>query len=135
MRYLKAIRNGALTAFALAALYATAENRPVVNVNTATESQYRMLPGVGPKLASELNDYTEIHGDHKDGATFKTPEDLLKVKGIGPAKLKAMRPYIVLTGPTTATRKIKLQRPDKASKLAPVAPAVHDRRCPPDTRC
>src|SRR5690348_7250624 len=93
MRYLKAFRNGALTAFAVAAICTVAraeETRPVVNINTATEAQYMLLPGVGPKLASELNDYAEINGDHKDGATFKTVEDLLKVKGIGPAKLKAM---------------------------------------------
>lgn len=82
---------------------------PVVNVNTATEQQYAFLPGVGPKLAAELNAHVESCCDHQEGAraAFKSVNDLLKVKGIGPAKLAKMRPYVVLKGETTAKGKIR----------------------------
>ncbi len=83
--------------------------RPVVNVNTATEAEFTLLPGVGPVLASRLNDLCEAN-DHRDGATFRTPDDLLRVKGIGPKLLERIRPYVVLKGKTTATVKIRVPR-------------------------
>lgn len=88
---------------------APAASQGVVNINTATEAQYAMLPGVGPKLASALNDYAEAHGDHKEGAhaAFQQVDDLLKVKGIGKGKLAKMRPYVVVVGATTAKGKIR----------------------------
>lgn len=82
--------------------------RPVVNINTATEAEYAFLPGVGPKLASALNDYAEAKCDHGAScAAFATVDELLKAKGIKAAKLAKMRPYVVMTGKTTATTKIR----------------------------
>jgi competence protein ComEA len=84
-----------------------AEVKPVVNINTATVAELQLLPGVGPKLASAIHDFAETGDpscDHK--CQFKTPEDLLKVKGIGPAKLAKIRPYVVVQGPTTAKKKL-----------------------------
>jgi len=82
---------------------------PRVNINTATEAELQFLPGIGPKLASAINDYKEACCDHAEGkgAAFKSVDDLLRVKGIKAAKLRAMRPYVVVTGATTATAKIK----------------------------
>ena len=82
---------------------------PVVNVNTANEAEFMRLPGIGPVLASSLNDLCEAN-DHRDGATFKTVDDLLRVKGIGPKLLAKIRPYIVLTGATTAKGKIHVAK-------------------------
>lgn len=95
--------------------------QPRVNVNTASEAQLQLLPGVGPKLASEIYAYAEAGPklydpkapvnaacDHK--CHMRSMADLDKVKGIGPAKLRAMAPYVVFTGDTTATVKIKVAR-------------------------
>ena len=99
----------AANASALTVAKPTNPPHPVVNINTATEAQFLLLPGVGPKLAAALNDAAETGKDascdHK--CQFKSVDDLLRVKGIGPAKLAAMRPYVVLTGATTAVVKIK----------------------------
>lgn len=69
---------------------------PVVNVNTATEAQLAFLPGVGAKTAAAII----------AGRPYVSVDDLLKVKGIGPAKLAKMRAYVVVMGQTTATTKV-----------------------------
>lgn len=84
----------------------SAPSAPVVNVNTATYQQFQFLPGIGPVLASRLNDLCEAN-DHRDGATFRKVDDLLKVKGIGQKLLAKIRPYVALTGATTAKGKIR----------------------------
>jgi competence protein ComEA len=92
---------------------ASAPPAPVVNINTATEAQLAFLPGVGSKVATAIYTYAEAGGADADDAKcdhrchFKTIDDLRKVKGIGAKKLEALRPYVVLTGATTATAKIK----------------------------
>ena len=105
----------------------------VVNVNTADEVQLSMLPGIGPKLASEIyavaeggflrydsTYYDPVKGwlkpapagyatcDHR--CHIRTVDDLLRVKGIGPKKLAALRPFVVLSGKTTATAKIRVTK-------------------------
>jgi competence protein ComEA len=62
----------------------------VVNVNTATAPELDLLPGIGPALAQNIIDYREAHGP------FASPEDLLDVPGIGPAKLEQIRDLIIL---------------------------------------
>jgi len=79
------------------------EQRPRVNVNTATVAQLELLPGVGPKLALAIV-------THRQAAPFKRANDLLKVKGIGPKTLAKVRPYVALSGPTTAKTTIRLPK-------------------------
>lgn len=57
-----------------------------VNINTATAIELEQLTGVGPSTAKAIIEYRE-----KNGA-FKTVEDLLNVRGIGPAKLSEILP-------------------------------------------
>ena len=58
----------------------------VININLASATQLEQLPGVGPATAKAIVAYRE-----KNGA-FNTVEDLLKVRGIGPAKLSEILP-------------------------------------------
>lgn len=78
----------------------------VVNVNTATVEQIAFLPGVGATTASRIVEY---RGGVETGkpAPYKSVDDLLNVKGIGPKKLAAMRAFVVLNGATTATAKLR----------------------------
>lgn len=57
-----------------------------VNINTAdAESLSRELTGIGMAKAEAIVKYREQHG------AFDVPEELLKVKGIGPRVLAANR--------------------------------------------
>lgn len=53
-----------------------------VNLNTATLEELDTLPGVGPKTAQLI----------VDGRPYATVDDLLRVKGIGPATLAKIKP-------------------------------------------
>ena len=68
----------------------------VVNLNTASSAELQLLPGVGEVRA------VAIVAMRKQRGGFKQIEDLLEVKGIGPAMLKRLRPHATLTGKTTA---------------------------------
>ena len=71
---------------------ASATNSPsasgVVNINRASVTELDALPGVGPSTAQAIVDYRSANGP------FGSPEDLLNVKGIGPAKFEAMRKLV-----------------------------------------
>ena len=62
----------------------------LVPVNTAPASELQQLPGIGPKLAEAIIDYRTKSGP------FERVEQLLEVKGIGPAKLGRIRPLVKL---------------------------------------
>lgn len=59
-----------------------------VNINTATREQLETLPGIGATLAQRIIDYRNENG------FFSSPEDLLKVKGIGEKKLEKLKDKI-----------------------------------------
>jgi len=59
-----------------------------INVNTASKELLDKLPGIGPVLAERIIRYRE------DVSFFGSPEDLIKVKGIGEKKLEDILPYI-----------------------------------------
>lgn len=48
-----------------------------VNINKADQKTLASLPGIGEAKAAAIVQYRKDHGD------FKTPQDLLKVKGVG----------------------------------------------------
>ena len=59
------------------AVPALAEEAGLVNINTATVEQLMTLDGIGESYAARIVEFREKNG------TFQSPEDLLKVKGIG----------------------------------------------------
>lgn len=58
-----------------------------VRINSASASELQSLPGVGPALAQR------IIAERRRGR-FASAEDLLRVSGIGKAKLEKMRAYV-----------------------------------------
>lgn len=59
----------------------------IVNINQADQTQLETLPGVGPATAKSIIDYRTQHGP------FAAVDDLLNVRGIGPAKLEQIKPF------------------------------------------
>lgn len=58
----------------------------MVNVNTADLDALATLPGVGPATARAIT----------EARPFATVDDLLRVRGIGPARLRRMRPRVTV---------------------------------------
>src|SRR6266699_4839576 len=53
------------------------------DINTATEKELRLIPGIGPVMARRII----------DARPFRSAEDLKKVNGIGDKKYEEIRPY------------------------------------------
>ncbi|MBN2232752.1 MAG: helix-hairpin-helix domain-containing protein [Deltaproteobacteria bacterium] len=66
----------------LAAATAAADTTKI-NINTATVAELTGLKRIGPAYAQRIVEYREANGP------FKKPEDIMKVKGIGPKTLAA----------------------------------------------
>lgn len=67
-----------------------------LDINTATVEELASLPGVGPVLARRIVEYRSRYGP------LRRPEDLLKIKGIGPARLARLKPYLEF-GPVSSS--------------------------------
>ncbi len=65
-------------------LPATAGDSPAkININTATADELAQLKRVGPAYAARIVEYREQNGP------FQKPEDIMKVRGIGPKTWEA----------------------------------------------
>ena len=104
------IRFGAVAALLLAAIElraadteaaAAAASGAKININQASAAQLTLLPRIGGKVADRIVDYRKEHG------SFARPEDLMEVKGIGEKLFLVLKPYVTVSGPTTATEKIR----------------------------
>jgi competence protein ComEA len=61
-----------------------------VDINRASASELEALPGVGPATAEKIVSEREANGP------FTSPEDLMRVPGIGEKKFEAMREMVVV---------------------------------------
>jgi competence ComEA-like helix-hairpin-helix protein len=59
-----------------------------LDVDRARAGDWERLPGIGPALAAR------IVADRAEHGPFRTPEGLLRVRGIGPRTLERMRPFL-----------------------------------------
>jgi competence protein ComEA len=75
---------------ALASGGATADIAGPLDLNAATLEQLDALPGIGPTTAQAIIDERERRGG------FRSVEELLDVRGIGPAKLERLRDLVTV---------------------------------------
>jgi len=68
----------------------TDPSQGTVDLNSATADQLVRLPGVGPSTAAKILDFRKQNG------RFTALEDVMNVKGIGPAKFARMKPFLTL---------------------------------------
>lgn len=64
-----------------------------IDLNTATAEQLQLLPGIGPSRAAAIIENRTAMGP------FRTVEDLARVRGIGPATVEGVRPFVTLSVP------------------------------------
>jgi len=64
-----------------------------IDLDRATARDLERLPGIGPALAAR------ILADRAEQGPFRTPEALLRVRGIGPRTLQRIRPYLAPPAP------------------------------------
>jgi competence protein ComEA len=62
----------------------------VVNLNTASASDFEALPGIGPKTAARIIEYRMKNGP------FKKIEELMNVPGIGEKNFLKLKPQLTV---------------------------------------
>ena len=65
-----------------------------VHLYTASSAELQAVPGIGPATAEKIIQMRKSYG------TFKSIDDLLVVRGIGPKRLDKMRKYLTVGKPT-----------------------------------
>lgn len=79
-----------------------AEVSGVVNLNTATDSELRTLPGIGPSKAQKII-------AQRTSRKFATIDEIMKVKGIGRKTYRKLKPHLAVTGPTTIKKQPRIK--------------------------
>lgn len=67
---------------------ATPSSTSLLNLNTATQAEIELLPGIGPALASRIIEHRTSRG------SFKSITDLDAVSGIGPKMIEKIKPLV-----------------------------------------
>jgi competence ComEA-like helix-hairpin-helix protein len=68
-----------------------------IGVNTASEAELGLLPGIGPALAAR------IAADREANGPFPSVDDLERVSRIGPVTVEHIRPFVVADPPEEAS--------------------------------
>ncbi|OLC82737.1 MAG: hypothetical protein AUH66_04395, partial [Acidobacteria bacterium 13_1_40CM_4_57_6] len=66
------------------------------NINTATSEELQLVPGIGPATADKILQMRKSYG------AFKSVDDLLAIRGLGPKRLEKMRKYLTVGKPVPA---------------------------------
>ena len=61
---------------------------PLININRASAEELERLPGIGRALAARIISHREQYG------SFRRPEHLIMVRGIGDRRFRRLRPFI-----------------------------------------
>jgi competence protein ComEA len=88
----------------------------VTDLNSATESEIALLPGIGPSKARAIVEHRTANG------AFETIEELDDVPGIGPATIANLRGLVSLDAPAAPVEKSA-----EATSRPPIAAATGNR--------
>src|SRR5258707_7267473 len=84
--------------FVFAAMAGAAKKPPLkpININTANSEELQQVPGIGPATADKILQMRKSYG------AFKSVDDLLAIRGLGPKRLEKMRKYLTVGKPVPA---------------------------------
>jgi|GEM_PF-885899 len=74
--------------------FAEAQLEGQLNINTATQPQWELLPGIGPSTAAKIVEYRSKH-------PFADATQLMRVKGVGRKTFDRVKPFLSTKGETT----------------------------------
>ncbi len=77
----------------IALLVSTIESTAPVNLNTASQTELELIPGIGSSIASKII----LERNRRGG--FRSIQDLLKIRGIGRKRLEKLEKYLKVDGP------------------------------------
>ena len=98
-----------------------------ININTANSADLQQVPGIGPSTAQKILDTRKSYG------AFKSVDDLLAIKGIGPKRLEKMRKYLIVGKPTTKKQPASAQTAAAPTKPPPAKPPAKQAAAPSPT--
>src|ERR1700732_4785956 len=87
-----------------------------VNINTADSTQLQLVPGIGPSTAEKILQMRKSYG------VFKSVNDLMAIRGIGPKRLEKMRRYLTVGKPGPAPNTAQPASCPECAKTNPHAP-------------
>ena len=70
----------------------------VININTASVEQLKLLPGIGPARARRILAFRALK-------PFRRVVELARVRGIGRKTVRKLRTYLAVEGPTTLSQR------------------------------
>jgi DNA uptake protein ComE-like DNA-binding protein len=74
-----------------------------IDPNTADWATLAALPTIGEKRAKDVVAYREQYqASHPGGRPFTAPNDLLRIRGFGPATVATLEPYLIFPPTPTA---------------------------------
>jgi len=93
------LATAALTLCLLIAPHSLAKKKPPtqpINLNTANSTQLQLVPGIGPATAEKILQMRKSYG------AFKSVNDLMAIRGIGPKRLEKMKKYLTVNRPANS---------------------------------
>jgi competence ComEA-like helix-hairpin-helix protein len=66
-----------------------------ININTADSTRLQLIPGIGRSTAEKILQMRKSYG------AFKSVNDLMAIRGLGPKRLEKMRKYLTVGKPAT----------------------------------
>lgn len=91
----------------------------VVNIQTASVDELQRLPGIGPSKAAAIV-------AQRERSAFRRVEDILRVRGIGRATFRRLRPMLTVSGPTTLAQEVRTPRRARAEAAEEVDAEASD---------
>jgi competence ComEA-like helix-hairpin-helix protein len=120
-----------LSLYLLLLMAASATKKPpaeLVNINSADSTQLQLVPGIDPSTAEKILQMRKSYG------AFKSVNDPMAIRGIGPKRLEKMRKYLTVgktATPTTTQPASAKTKPHQPTKSAPTKSAATQKAPPP----
>jgi competence ComEA-like helix-hairpin-helix protein len=96
-----------------------------ININTANSSQLQLVPGIGPATANKILQMRKSYG------AFKSVNDLMAIRGIGPKRLEKMKKYLTVAGSKNRTPPANCAGCIKPKPRPPTKPLTTQLKEPP----